>query len=75
MKYWTVMEVKHEVWKTMEALSELEIRENAQHKAAKKKSQESSQLFTLFRETMSKEVAEIHTIQVCGLSEFIYDMM
>ena len=62
-KYWTAAELRHELWKTMSALAELEIRENAQHKEAKKKAQDQAKLFNLFRETMSKEVEDIHRVQ------------
>ena len=62
-KYWSNAEVRYEVWKTMNALAELELREMAQHKASKAKAQEQSSLFTLFRETMAHEVEDIHRIQ------------
>lgn len=62
-KFWTAAELRHELWKTMSALAELEIRENAQHKQAKKKAQDQAKLFNLFRKTMSKEVEDIHRVQ------------
>jgi len=62
-KYWSDAEIRSEVWKTMNALAELELRENAQHKAAKAKTKDQSALFALFRQTMSQEVADIHRIQ------------
>jgi hypothetical protein len=62
-KYWSDAEIRFEVWKTMNALAELELRENAQHIAAKAKAKDQSALFALFRQTMSQEVADIHRIQ------------
>ena len=38
-------QVRHELWKTMSALAELELRENAQHKAAKARAIEEATLF------------------------------
>jgi len=63
MKYWTGMQVKGELWKTMKALAELELRESTMHKAHKAKSEDQAKLFDLFRQTMSQEVADIHRIQ------------
>lgn len=63
MKYWTNMEVRGELWKTMKALAELELRESTMHKAHKAKAQEQAQLFDLFRQTMQQEVEDIHRIQ------------
>ena len=62
-KYWTAAGLREELWKTMSALAELEIRENAQHKEAKQKAQDQAKLFNLFRQTMSKEVEDIHRVQ------------
>jgi hypothetical protein len=62
-KFWTETELRAELWKTMQALAELELREDAMHKKHKAKAEEQANLFELFRKTMSQEVADIHQIQ------------
>ena len=47
----------------MEALAELELRENAQHKASKANAIKDMKLFDLFRQTMLAEVDEVHRMQ------------
>jgi len=63
MKYWTTLQVKGQLWKTMKALAELELRESTMHTAHKAKTQDQAKLFDLFRQTMSQEVADIHQLQ------------
>jgi len=62
-KYWSDAELRSELWKTMKALAELELRENAMHKEHKAKADEQARLFDLFRQTMGQEVADIHRLQ------------
>jgi hypothetical protein len=62
-KYWTDAEVRAELWKTMKALAELELREDSMHKAHKAKAKEQASLFDLFRQTMGQEVEDIHRLQ------------
>eukprot|EP00286_Rhodomonas_abbreviata_P000936 CAMPEP_0181288560 /NCGR_PEP_ID=MMETSP1101-20121128/399_1 /TAXON_ID=46948 /ORGANISM="Rhodomonas abbreviata, Strain Caron Lab Isolate" /LENGTH=2254 /DNA_ID=CAMNT_0023392693 /DNA_START=96 /DNA_END=6861 /DNA_ORIENTATION=+ len=62
-RYWNAEQVKTELWKTMKALAELELREHAHHSVHKEKAEEQAQLFELFRKTMAREVTDIHTLQ------------
>jgi hypothetical protein len=63
LPFWSTAAVKGELWKTMKALAELELRESAMHKEHKAKAKDQADLFDLFRQTMSQEVHDIHTIQ------------
>lgn len=62
-KYWSAEEVKTELWKTMKALAELELREHAHHTMHKEKAEQQAKLFELFRKTMSREITDIHSLQ------------
>ena len=61
--FWNDAQVRSELWKTMGAMSELELREAAMHKAHKAKMASQSNLLDLFRKTMSTEVETIHRLQ------------
>jgi len=62
-KTWSEDEVRQELWKTMKALAELELREHHHHKEHKAKAEEQRKLFELFRKTMGREVMDIHALQ------------
>jgi hypothetical protein len=61
--YWTPLQIRGELWKTMKALAELEMREHGHHAVHKKAAEEQAKVFQLFRETMAREVTDIHTLQ------------
>ena len=63
MKYWTAAEVRQELWKTMNALTELDLREAEGNKKAKKRAVSDAKTFKDFAEAMTREVAEIHKAQ------------
>ena len=60
---WSPTEVRQELWTTMKALAELELREHAHHQEHKKKADEQARMFELFRKTMGREVIDIHALQ------------
>jgi hypothetical protein len=62
-KTWSEDEVRQELWKTMKALAELELREHSHHAEHKAKAEEQRRLFELFRKTMGREVMDIHALQ------------
>jgi len=62
-KTWSEDEVRQELWKTMKALAELELREHSHHAEHKAKSNEQRRMFELFRKTMGREVLDIHALQ------------
>ena len=62
-KFWTSTELRAELWKTMKALGELEIREMATHRADMARQKQEAELFDLLRKTMSHDVKKIHQLQ------------
>lgn len=62
-KTWSEDEVRQELWKTMKAMAELELREHSHHAEHKAKAEEQRRLFELFRKTMGREVLDIHALQ------------
>ena len=62
-KTWNEDDVRQELWRTMKALAELELREHAHHAVHKAKAEEQRRMFTLFRKTMGREVMDVHALQ------------
>ena len=62
-KTWSEDQVRQELWKTMKALAELEVREHSHHAEHMAKSEQQREIFELFRKTMGREVVDIHVLQ------------
>jgi hypothetical protein len=55
-KYWTIQELRQQLWGTMQALAELELRENQHYGEQSKAEKEESQMFDYFRKMMASQV-------------------
>ena len=55
-KYWTIQEVRQQLWGTMEALAELELRENQHYAEQTKADKEENAMFDYFRKMMAGQV-------------------
>jgi hypothetical protein len=55
-KYWTIQEVRQQLWGTMQALAELEVRENQHFAEQTKADKETSAMFDYLRKTMAGQV-------------------
>ena len=55
-KYWTIQELRQQLWGTMEALAELELRENQHYGEQSKAEKEESEMFDYFRKMLASQV-------------------